>query len=133
MCRRDFYGAPGMLHVSGALFSLVHGDRFVNPGANPACPEVRLSFWMTRQDGGDLGETIAATEGRIAALDRANVRDDEVTTATQVKLAVVASPRTTAEEMRTLAFAAHSLLGYQCPLVEAFLPLLDWINSNRVE
>ena len=40
-------------------------------------------------------------------------------------------PRTTATETVTLAFALHSLFGAQCPMVEAILQLVDWIDENR--
>ena len=63
----------------------------------------------------------------------ANVWHEEVTTATRVKLAVVAGPLTTATETGTFAFAVHSLFGAWCPLVEAILPLVDWIDQNRFE
>ena len=42
-----------------------------------------------------------------------------------VKHAVVVGPCTTAEDLGTLAFAAHSIFGFRCLMVEAFLPLLD--------
>ena len=118
-------GAADRMHVYGALFMFVHGDRFMNPGANPACPAGGLSFWSTRQGVGVLGEEIAETEGMITALDGTNVRQEEVTSANRVKLAVVVGPRTTATETGILAFATHSLLGAQCPMVEAILPLVD--------
>ena len=51
--------------------------------------------------------------------------------ATRVKLAVVMGPQTTATETGTLAFASHSLFGAQCPMVEAILLLVDWIDKNR--
>ena len=92
MCRRQFYWSTDMMHVCGALFMFVHGDRFMNPGADPACPARSLSFWSTRQGGGVLGEEIAETEGKITALDGANVRHKEVTSATGVKLAVLVGP-----------------------------------------
>ena len=69
----------------------------------------------------------------ITALDGTNVRQDEVTSATRVKLAVVVGPRTTATETGTLAFAVHSLFGAQCPMVESILPLVDWIDKDRSE
>ena len=87
-----------MMHVSGALFMFVHGDRFMNPGADPACPAGGLFFWLTRQGGGVLGEEITETEGKITALDGANVRHEEIMSATRVKLAVVVGPWTTATE-----------------------------------
>ena len=105
----------------------------MNPGADPACPVGGLSFWLTRQVGGVLGEEIAETEGKITALGGANVRHKEVTSATRVKLAVIVGPRTTATETGTLAFASYSLFGAQCPMVEAILPLVDWIDENRSE
>ena len=45
VCRRQFYGAADMMHVCGALFMFVHGERFMNPGADRACPAGGLSFW----------------------------------------------------------------------------------------
>ena len=39
VCRRQFFGATDMMHDCGALFMFVHGDRFMNPGADPACPQ----------------------------------------------------------------------------------------------
>ena len=50
-----------------------------------------------------------------------------------MKLAVVVVPRTTATETGTLAFASHSLFGAQCPMVEAILPLVDFIDENQSE
>ena len=105
----------------------------MNPVALPACPAGGLSFWSTRHGAGVLGEEIAETEGMITALDRKNVQQEEFTSATRVKLEVVVGPRTTATETGTLAFAAHSLFGDQCPMVEAILPLVDWIDKNRSE
>ena len=66
-------------------------------------------------------------------MDGTNVRQEEVTSATRVKLAVVVGPRTTATEIGTLAFAMHSLFGAQCPMVESILPLVNWIDKNRSE
>ena len=71
-----------MMHVCGALFMFVHGDRVMNPGADPACPAGGLSFWSTRQGASVLGEEIAETEGMITALDRTDVRQEGVTSAT---------------------------------------------------
>ena len=67
----------------------------------------------------------------ITALDETNVRQEEVTSATRVKLAVVVGPRTTATDTGTLDFATYSLFGAQCPMVEAILPLVDWIDEKR--
>ena len=64
-------------------------------------------------------------------MDGTNVCQEEVTSATRVKLAVVVGPRTTATETGRLAFASHSHFGAQCPMVEAILPLVDWIDKNR--
>ena len=44
VCRRKLFGAADMMHVCGALFMFVHGDRFMNLGADPACPAGGLSF-----------------------------------------------------------------------------------------
>ena len=57
--RRQLFGAEDMMHVCGDLFMFVHGDRFMNPGADPACPAGGLSFWSTRHGAGVLREEIA--------------------------------------------------------------------------
>ena len=105
----------------------------MNPGADPACPAGGLFFWLTRQGGGVLGDEITETEGKITALDGVNVRHEEVTLATRVKLAVVVGTQNMAMETGKLAFASHSLFGTQFLMVEATLPLVDWIDENRSE
>ena len=122
-----------MMNVYGALFMFVHGDRFMNTGSDPACPTGGRYLWSTWQGAGVLGEEIAETEGKITALDGTDVRHEEVTSATWVKLAVIVGPRTTATETGTLAFASHSLFRAQFSMVEAILPLVDWIKENRSE
>ena len=86
MCLWQFFGAVDMMHVCGAFFIFVQGDRFMNPGADPgadtACPAGGLSFWSTRQGVGVLGEEIEETEGMITALDGTDVRQEEVISAT---------------------------------------------------
>ena len=95
VCQRYFFGSADMLNICGALFMFVHGYRFVNPWHNPDCPAGGMSFWTTRQGGGDMGEKIASTEGTITTLDGANVRNEEVTSMTRTKLAIVVGPLTT--------------------------------------
>ena len=112
----------------------VHGYRFVNPWHEPDCPPRGVHFCKTRQGGGDVGDNIASTEGKIVSLDGANVRHEEVKTATRTKLAVVVGPLTTATEMKTHAYVLHSLLGggrshWWRPLP----PLVYWINWNQME
>ena len=85
----------------------------MNPGADPACPTGGLYFWSTRQGMGVLREEIAETEGMITALDGINARQEEVTSATRVKLVVIVGPHTMATETGMLAFATHSLFGSQ--------------------
>ena len=74
----------------------VHGDLFVSLQHDPACPAGGVSFWMTRQGGSNEGENIYSMEGTITALDGANVRHEEVKTATRTILAAVVRPLTTA-------------------------------------
>ena len=54
--RRDFFGSADMLHVCKSLFMFVHWDRFVNPRHDPNFPAGGMSFWTTRQGGGNIGE-----------------------------------------------------------------------------
>ena len=133
VCRIDFFGSTDMLLVCVDLFMFVHMDRFVNPRHNLACPAWGMSFWKICQGGGDVVENIATTEGTIAALDGANVRHKEVTTATRTKLTVVVGPLMTATDTGTHDYVLHSLLGEACLVVEAILPLVNWIDRNRTE
>ena len=106
----------------------VHRDRFVNPWHAPTCPSGGMSFWTTCQGRCGMGNNIATMEGTITALDGANVRHEEVATATGMKLAVVVGQLTMATETGTHAFVLHSLLGEICLVVEAILPLFNWID-----
>ena len=80
-----------------------------------------------------MGENITTTEGMITALDGANVRHKEVTTAAQTKLAVVVGMITIETELGTHDFVLHSLFGEACLAVEAILPLVEWIDRNWTE
>ena len=108
----------------------VRGYRFVNPQHNPDCPARGVSFCTTRQGGGNVENNIASTEGEITALGGANVRNKEVTSVTRMKLAVVVGPLTTAPEMGIHSYVLHSLLRGVSPVVEAILPLFNWIDQN---
>ena len=55
VCRKDFFVSSDMLHVCGALFMFIHGDRFFTPRHNPDFPAGGMSFWTTRQGIGDMG------------------------------------------------------------------------------
>ena len=131
--QRDLFGSEDMLHVCGSLFMFVHGDWFVNPRHDLACPAGGVYFWMTRQSGGKVGENIASTKGAITALDGANVRHEEVTSETRTKLAVVVGPMATATDMETHAYVLHSLLEGASLVTEATHPLVNWINWNQTE
>ena len=78
-------------------------------------------------------DNTATMEGTITALDGTNVRHKEVTTATRIKPAVVEGPLTTATEMGNHDYILHYLLGEVCPVVEAILPLVNWIEPNGTE
>ena len=80
-----------------------------------------------------MEEKIASTEGTTTALDGANIRHKDVTTATRTKLVVVVGPLTTAIEMGTHSYVLHSLLGGVSLVVEAILPLVNCIDRNRTE
>ena len=92
-----------------------------------------MKFCTTFRGGGNVGENIATTEGTVTTLDGANGRNEEVTTATRNKLVVILGLLTTATEAGTHAFFLHSLLRGACLVVEAILPLVDWIDWNRTE
>ena len=114
-----------MLHVCGSLFMFVHGDRFVNPWHEPACPAGGVSFWMTRQGSSDVGENINSMEGTITALDGTNVQNEEVTTVTRTKIVVVVGPLTTATEMGNHTYILNSPLEETCPIMETIIPLVN--------
>ena len=65
-------------------------------------------------------------------LDSTDVRHEEVTTVKRTELAVVVGLLTTSTDMGTHAYVLHSLLGEACPVVEAILPLVNWIDRNRM-
>ena len=44
VCHRDFLGYSDLLHCSIPLHNFVAGNRFVNPGKNPACPVGEMSM-----------------------------------------------------------------------------------------
>ena len=102
--------------------------------ARPGLLRWGCAFLKTCQGGRDVGENIASIEGKITALDGANIRHEEVTTGMRTKLAVVVGPLTTATEMKTHAYVLHSLLGGAIPLVEATPPpcLLDQLEPDGV-
>ena len=126
--RRDLFGSADMLHVCGALFMFVHGDRFVNPRHDPACPAGGLFFWTTCQGGGDMGEKIASTEETTMDLDGINIRHDEVTTEMRTKLAVLVGPLKMATEMGTHAYALHYLL--QGEILVGEIPPPPWLTGS---
>ena len=112
---------------------VVHGDRFVNPWHDLDFSAGGMSFWTTRQGGSDVGDNIASTEVTITDLDGATTWHEEVTTATQTKLAVMVGPLMTATEIGTHTYVLQSLLGGACLVVQAILPLINWIDRNRTE
>ena len=105
----------------------IHGTSLIAPTG--ACP----SFWRTCQGGDDVRENIATTEGKIILLDRTDVRHNEVMPATRTKLEVVVGLLTTETETGIHAFVLHSLFGEACSVVEAILPLVEWIDQNWKE
>ena len=69
----------------------------------------------------------------FTALNGANARHEEVTTATRTKLAVVVGQLTVTTDMETHAYVFHSFLGGSCMVVEDILPLVYRINQNRTD
>ena len=74
LCRHDFHGHTQLLHTGGALYNFIAGDRFVNPGQNPACPAGGFSMWTGLQGAEDIGEAIVASGANMTALDVKNAR-----------------------------------------------------------
>ena len=62
---RYFFGSSDMLHVCGSLSMFMQRYRSVNPRNNPTCPAGGMSFWTTRQGGGNMGDNISTTEDTI--------------------------------------------------------------------
>ena len=110
-----------------------HRDWFVNTRNNPDFPARGMSFWTTFQGSGETGDNISSTESTITALDCANIRLEEVTTATQTKLVVVVGPLLTETKIGNHTYVLHSLSGEACSVVESILALVDCIDQNRTE
>ena len=131
VCRRDFHGHADLLHVSVPLYNFVAGDRFVNPGENPACPAGGMSLWTTLQGQGDIGSRMATVEADMVALDARNAMADQVARASKVTLQTIAGPTNLQKELGTKGYILHALFGAQCPLVRAFsAEVVDHIDCH---
>jgi len=129
-CRREFLGHSDILHVSVPLYNFVAGDRFVNPGENPACPAGGLSLWSTLQGKGDVGFRMASADADLAALDGRNAMSDQIARAAKVHLQVISGATNLQKEVGTQGYILRKLLGAQCPLVLAFIELITFIANN---
>ena len=78
ICRHDFMGHADLLHVSIPLYNFVAGDRFTNPGENPACPAGGMSLWTSLQGVTDIGYRMATADADMVALDGRNAATDQI-------------------------------------------------------
>ena len=130
-CRKDFFGHADILHCSIPLYNFVAGDRFVNPGENPACPAGGMSMWTTLQGRGDVGSRMATADADLAALDSRNAMADQISRAARVHLQTISGAATLQKEIGTKAYILDRLFGPNCPLTLAFsTELIPFIDQN---
>ena len=129
-CRRTYLGHSDLLHCSIPLYNFVAGDRFVNPGENPACPAGGMSMWTTLQGTGDVGERMASADADLTALDGRNAQADQVARAAKVHLQPISGATNLQREIGTKAYILAKLFGASCPLVEGYTAVVTWIDAN---
>ena len=78
----------------GTLYNFVAGDRFVNPGTNPACAAGGFSVWTGLQGTKDVGIAITTSVADMVALDGRNTQADLIVEAARVVLWVIFEPLT---------------------------------------
>ena len=129
-CRRTYLGHSDLLHCSIPLYNFVAGDRFVNPGENPACPAGGMSMWTTLQGNGDVGERMASADADLTALDGRNALADQVARAARVHLQRISGATNLQREIGTKTYILSKLFGGSCPLVEGYTSVVTWIDEN---
>ena len=130
-CRWEFHGHADLLHVSIPLYNVVAGDRFVNPGENPACPAGGMSFWTSLQGQGDVGLRMAAADADVAALDARNAMADQIARASKVTLQGIVGASNLQKEIGTKGYILYALFGARCPLVLAYgAEVVDHIDNH---
>ena len=130
-CRRDFLGHADLLHCSTPFYNFIAGDRFVNPGENPACPAGGMSLWTTLQGRGDIGTRIGDTNAELIALDNRNAQADLISRAAKVHLQALGGAANLQKEIGTKAYILDRIFGPTCPLVTAYKQhLIPFIDEN---
>ena len=129
-CRRTYLGHPEWLHCSIPLYNFVAGDRFVNPGENPACPAGGMSMWTTLQGTDDVGEQMASVDADLTALDGRNMQADQVAQAAKVHLQPIYGATNLQREIGTKTYILAKLFGESCPLVKGYTSVVTWIDEN---
>ena len=76
--RHDFMEHADILNVSILLYNFIAGDRFINPGENPACPAGGMSLWTTLQEKTDVGYRMVTADADMAAVDGRNAAADQI-------------------------------------------------------
>ena len=130
VCRRTYLGHSDLLHCSIPLYNFVAGDRFVNPGENPACPAGGMSMWTTLQGLGDIGDRMASADADLTALDGRNALADQVARAAKVHLQPISGASNLQKEIGTKTYILSKLFGEACPLVEGYTSVVTWIDEN---
>ena len=115
--RHYFHGHSQLLHVGVSPYNFVVGDRFVNPGQNPACPTGGFLVWTSLQGVEDMGDSIAASNSDIEVLDGKNAAADQIILAARVILWVLVRKNTAQKELGTYWYLLDLLLGPWCPLI----------------
>ena len=84
-----------LLNVGGGGgVNFVAGDRFLNPGANPAFLAGTFSVWTGLQGTEVMGATISASNTDMLELDGQNAQADHIFQATRVVLRILVGPFT---------------------------------------
>ena len=130
VCHRDFLGYSDLLHCSIPLHNFVAGNRFVNPGENPACPAGEISMWTTIQGEEYVGERIASVDANLTALDSRNAVADQIARTARVHLQTISRATNLQREIGTKTYILSKLFGNTCPLVQGYASIVTWIDEN---
>ena len=121
-CRRTYLGYSDLLHCSIPLYNFVAGDRFVNPGENPACPAGGMSMWTTLQGLGDIGDSIASADADLTALDGRNALADQVARAAKVHLQPISGASNLQKEEVLKPISYRNCSALRAPLLKGTRP-----------
>ena len=103
----------------GGIYNFVAGDRFFNPGTNPAFPTGGFSIWTGLQGSEVVGVAMVASNADTAALNDRNAQANQIIRVVRMVLRVIVRPLTMQQGVGICCYLLHCLLGPQCPLIGA--------------